>query len=98
MAIVQLWVPAWVDFFLLYIFCDFGTQVTQRFEDIANDVYNLQWYLLSLDMQMNLLTMITLGQKNVYIRGSGGIRCTRDTFKQVYREFRTMQFEMICLI
>lgn len=67
----------------LYLFCYFGGQVTQRFEDIGNVLYQLDWFLLPLDLQKILPIVIALTQKRVFVRGFANTRSTREVFIKV---------------
>lgn len=67
----------------LYLFCYFGDQVTQRFEDVGDSVYELSWYLLPLDMQKRLPMVIALTQRRVFVRGFADTRSTREVFRKV---------------
>lgn len=66
-----------------FLFCYFGGNITTRFEDIDNATYQLQWYNLPLDMQKDLLPLIALSQKRIYMRGYGNTRSTQSVFKKV---------------
>lgn len=57
--------------------------MTQRFDDVADEFYNLAWYKLPLGEQKKLTMMIALSQNGVYIRGFGGTRCTYEVFMKV---------------
>lgn len=67
----------------LYLYCHFGDQVTQRFEDVGDAVYQIDWYALPLDMQKNLPMVIALTQKRIFVRGFADTRSTREVFKKV---------------
>lgn len=67
----------------LYCFCDFGNNVTQRFEDITAELYNIAWYNISLRLRKSWPFIIKVGQKPVFIRGVAGVHCTREIFMQV---------------
>ena len=82
---MQLLVPILTAVFWLYLFCYFGNHVTQRFEDVADIVYQLDWYMLPLDLQSNLPIFIALAQKKVVLRGLGGTQCTFEIFKQIMK-------------
>lgn len=67
----------------LYGICNFGDQVTQRFEDVGDAIYQLTWYELPPDLRKYIPTMISIAQKGVYVHGYGDIRTTRQIFKKV---------------
>lgn len=72
-----------------FLFCHFGGNVTTRFQDIGNVIYQLEWYNLPLDMQKDLLPFIALSQKRIYMRGYGDTRSTQSVFKKVRINYLT---------
>lgn len=71
----------------LFLFCYIGDRVTQRFENIGDAVYQLEWYTLPLDMQRSLAIVIALAQRRIYVRGFANVRSTREMFKKVSGQF-----------
>lgn len=65
------------------MFCHFCGNVTDRFENVSDAIYNLQWYDLPLEMQKDLQIMMAVAQKRIYIRGYGDTRSTHSVFKKV---------------
>lgn len=57
--------------------------MTLRFESFGNSMYQLDWYMLPLDIQKDLPAVIAMAQKNVFIRGFAGTHCSREIFKEV---------------
>lgn len=68
---------------LLFLFCHSGTQVTERFHGIGEEVYALEWYVLPLNLQRNIPMIIALSNNEIYLRGLGGYHYTHETFKKV---------------
>lgn len=68
---------------LLFLFCYSGTQVTERFNDIGDEVYALEWYVLPLNLQRNIPMIMALSNQEIYLRGLGGYHYTHETFKKV---------------
>lgn len=66
-----------------YIFCHIGDILTQSYEDVGTIAYNLDWHLYPLDAQKCILLMMKLSERKLYLKGFGGIGCTREIFKQV---------------
>lgn len=83
MGIVIFLFPALMVFFWLFFFCNFGDNVTNRFLDVSDDLYGVAWHLLPLDMKKQFPMMISLSQKEIYVRGVGNANCTRELFMQV---------------
>ena len=67
----------------LYVFCEFGHQVTQRFDDLHDTVFGMAWYLLPLEMQKTIPMIISMAQKEVHLEAFGGVHCTREVFMKV---------------
>lgn len=65
------------------MFCHFGGNLTKRFEDVGNAVYELNWYDLPVDMQKDLLKVIMISQKPIYMRGFGDTCTTHSAFAEV---------------
>lgn len=85
--------PLLVVVFWLYLFCNSGNHLTQRFEDVADDVYmDITWYLLPNDTQKYLPLMLAIGQKHVCLRGFTA-KCTRELFAVIMKQ--TFSFFMV---
>lgn len=67
----------------LYCFCHFGNNVTQRFEEISDELYNMAWYEMSMKMRKSWPFIIQIGQQRVFIRGVAKAHCNREIFMQV---------------
>lgn len=72
-----------MDVFWLYLFCHFGSHVTERFEHIGTELYQVNWHLLPLRIQRKFPIIISMAQQNVYLQATDGTKCTRETFKKV---------------
>lgn len=82
-TILQIGSPAPVNVYWLYLICNYGHQVSARCRHIKNELYQLDWYAMPLDLQQMLPTMLILTQKQFYLRGLGRTHCTRSLFKKV---------------
>lgn len=67
----------------LFIFCELGNQVTQRYDVLGDSIYDISWYMLPLNTQQYLPMVISIAQNSVYLRGFGSANCTREVFKKV---------------
>lgn len=75
------------------MFCELGNQVTQRYQDLAVSVYDLDWYMLPVHLQQYFPMILCLAQKNVYLQGFGNANCTLEVFKKVF--FSQLNFKVI---
>lgn len=82
-SIVRIVVLVLVSMIPFFLFCHFGGNITSRFEDIGDAIYQLEWYELPLDMQRDLKLIIVLSQKRIFMRGYGDIRTTHSVFNKV---------------
>lgn len=75
--------------FLLYslgymaVICFFGDNVTRKFGAIGDTIGECSWYQLPMKMQKELLTMLIIAQKPVYIQGFSNTHCTLEFLKKV---------------
>lgn len=75
----------------LYVFCEFGQQTTQCFDDLHGTVFGMDWYLLPIEMQKTIPMIISMAQKEVHIQGFGNFHSTREVFMKVnFSEIRNM--------
>lgn len=72
-----------VDMIWLFCCCHFGFQVTERFDNIKDTVYQLQWYTYPTNIQKDLQLIIASSQRSIHIEGFCNTRCTRDKFTKV---------------
>lgn len=69
---------------IVFIICNFGNELTNYFEDVAENFYGMDWHMLPLDMQKHWPMMIALGQKDVELRTFGSNCFNRVLFMKVY--------------
>lgn len=81
--IVQISIMIFCYMALLLIICHFGGNITKQFEEVGDVGFQLSWYNLPLDIQKDLLLIIYLAQKQIYLRGFGDTRTTHTVFKKV---------------
>lgn len=83
LGIIKVIIWMWGSLFPFFLFCHFGGNITAKFENIGDSVYQLEWYRLSLGMQKDLKTVIAISQKGIFMRGYGDMRTTQSVFKKV---------------
>lgn len=66
-----------------FLVCEPGERMTAQFEMFGEELNRCDWYLLSTEMQQIYLIFMVDAQQLKNIQCYGGIRCTRDTLKQV---------------
>lgn len=74
----------WV-FMEIFLICESGERVTAQFELFGKEFERCNWYKLSLGLQRLYMVFLSDIQKSINIRSFAGIRCTRDTLKNVNR-------------
>lgn len=77
-------------YFAIFLFCYFGDDVTYRFGNVGDSIYQLKWYNYSLELQQCLPMMISISRKPVYLKGFASIQCTCEMFKKVRCHFGSL--------
>lgn len=72
----------WVFTFNLII-CESGERVTNQFEQFGVEFDRCKWNNLPIGMQRMLLVFLSDTQQSKNVQSYGGIKYTRETFKQV---------------
>lgn len=68
---------------IVFIACEFGEMVTERFEYFNEAIEQCNWYLFSLDVQRVFVIVLSNTQQSIFLKGFGNIALSRDTFKRV---------------
>lgn len=63
--------------------CEFGQRLSEAFGEIEKVLVQLNWYLLPIEVQRMLPTIIIFSQKPLYVRFFGSISCHREQFQKV---------------
>lgn len=71
------------SFVLIYLLCELGQKVTDRFGVFHTELYQCHWYCFSIEIQRMLAIFLLDTQQPVFIHSSGDILCTREVFKKV---------------
>lgn len=79
----------------IYLFCNFGENVTNRFSAINDSVYECSWYSFPKEVQRILPIVMVSAQQSLVIKAFGNILCTRQTFKTVNKSNTAIQFFVI---
>lgn len=70
-------------FGMILIICELGQRLTDAFEQVANKIKNIKWYLFSPEIQRLLPILIMVSQKPIVVQCFGNISGIRKTFKKV---------------
>ena len=76
------------SFFAIFIFCECGNMVTNRFDKFHGELWQCDWYLFEIELQQIYLMFMTNAQQSAMIKGHANILCTRETFKKVILFFK----------
>lgn len=68
---------------MIFLFCNFGEDITTQFKAIDHEIYECDWYLFPRKAQRILPTLVLSTQRPVIFRGFGNVVCTREAFKRV---------------
>lgn len=82
-TVVSVFILMFWSFAANFLFCEFGENVTRRFNELDKTICQSEWYLLSIEIQRMLPTIIMITQKEIILQGFGGVDLTREAFKRV---------------
>lgn len=74
---------AYWSFRILYLYCESGQRVTNRFSEFHNELCRCDWHLFPIEVQRMLVIVMSNTQQPTTIQGYGNIMCTRNSFKKV---------------
>ena len=70
-------------FIAVFVACELGQRVTNAFHVISLTIEEMNWYLLPIEIQQILPTIIARSQDPVTLECFGSIKLSREVFKQV---------------
>lgn len=68
---------------LVLIACEAGQHVSDVFSEVDYVLGQMDWYLLSIEMQRMLPAIIMFAQEPVVVKFFGSLSCSREQFKKV---------------
>lgn len=71
------------SFVSIFLTCDFGERVSNRFDVIDDVLCQFEWYDLPLEVQKMLPIIMMSTQQTVVFKGFGNIWLLREVFRQV---------------
>lgn len=71
-----------ISFGLNFTICEIGERVSGAFVEICDVFDELNWYMLPIEIQRILPTILINAQQPVTLICFGSITCARDTFKR----------------
>lgn len=81
--ILRLFVCLSVMMIYLVLLCLLGDDVTIRFRQVHDSIWECSWYKFPLDTQKLLPMILMAAQKPVFIKGYMNMQCTRESVKKV---------------
>lgn len=69
--------------FLVFFACELSEMFNNKANEIGDAIDHLDWYLLPIEAQRMLPTVMIYAQKALYIKFFGKIACNREQFKKV---------------
>lgn len=80
--------PTLTTIFWLYLFCYVGNYFTEEFSRLGDAIYQLDWYMLPINLQKDLPIALALVQKDIFLQAYGGIGFTVVNFHKVINSKR----------
>lgn len=71
------------SFFSIAQFCDLGEDVSNKFDELNDVLYQSEWYTFSIGVQQTLPIILMATQQQVVPRGFGNLICFRQSFNKV---------------
>lgn len=81
-VVVVVFVFAW-----LFIYCECGDRLTNKFNWFHEKLCQCRWYKFKLEMQQSYSIALSCTQESVVIEGFLNVVCTREAFKRVNTAF-----------
>lgn len=75
-------------FGLVFTICDLGQRSSNAFDEIADFIWQTQWYLHSKKIQQLLPTIMIAVQKPVEFKFFGSLSCNRKSLEKVVSPYR----------
>lgn len=67
----------------IWIFCEFGESMSNRFSKVDNMIYFCNWYAFPKEIQRMLPIIMVSAQAPITLTGYSNLSCLRDSFKKV---------------
>lgn len=68
---------------ILFVACELGERLSNTLDEVDDLIGQLNWYLLPIEFQRMLPTIMINSQQPVVLKCFGCISCSRDQFKKV---------------
>lgn len=78
-----------IVFGMVFFPCEVGQQITDTFNDINDKFEQLDWYLLPIEVQRMLPTILVGLQKPIVLGCFGIVSGSRDQFKKVIKQINS---------
>lgn len=78
----------------IFLICRLGDDVNGRFHDISKILYQNSCPLSPLQSDKRLSKMIMAAKKPIFLYGCFNIRCIRDTFRDVSKQFHFVVLQL----
>lgn len=66
-----------------FLFCYFGERLTSHFQSLSDEIYDCNWHEFPIELKKCLISMLTIAQKPIYLRGFAQFRCSHEIFASV---------------
>lgn len=73
-------------FVILFLYCYLGSIFTERFIELERVAYDIDWFMFPLEIQKDLKFIMLVGQKDVFLRGFGGVDCSLEILMKVSKK------------
>lgn len=67
----------------MFIICELGEQLSSKFAEFSDALYQCDWHSFPNEAQKVLLALMMFAQEPVIVKGFANILCARESFKKV---------------
>lgn len=68
---------------MVFFACEIGQRFSNAYEKIDDQTGELNWYMLPMEIQRMLTTIMINTQQPIFVKCFGSTACSRETFKKV---------------
>lgn len=61
-AFVSVFIKRFYAFLMIYLYCECGEQISNRFDEVADSFYQMNWYSFPIKMQKMIPTILIAAQ------------------------------------
>lgn len=81
--VIDVVIKACYAFGVIFSICEFGQQLSNRFDEIHSSIWELDWFLFPIENKKTLTVVLAIAQRPARVVTFGNVAVTRETCKSV---------------